>query len=185
MFALNIQHAHAAVAQHQRHGKFRANVFDGIDVARIGERIRYAHGMACRRRGAGDSLPHRNAQILRQLARIADRKAVLQVRAVAIEHQHAENFVVDVPLDQRRAARQHFVEIQRSVHLFADFCERGQHLGGHLECRRWGYGCVFVSGVHADVHYSRSAVAGRPDAIRYDFLTFAPSVSTPTSSRFR
>ncbi len=98
--------------------------------------------MARRRRASRNSLPQRNSQIVGQLTRISDREAVPQVTSIPFDHQHAEDFVVDVPLDQCRRSRQHFVQIQRSIHFLADFRKCRKHFRGHLRaavqrgCRR-------------------------------------------------
>src|SRR5207245_3398099 len=77
---------------------------------------------------------------------ITDREAVLKIGAVAVEHEHAENFIVDVALNERGGARQDFIEVQRGVHFIADFSERRQNFGGKLlparsEERRVGKEC--------------------------------------------
>ena len=78
MAALNIQHANALPAEHQRNGQFGTHGFNGIDIARILRDVADTHGMARGRRRSGNSLPDGNAQIFRQARRIADRKAMLQ-----------------------------------------------------------------------------------------------------------
>src|ERR1700694_1593911 len=82
---------------------------------------------------------------------------MLQVRAVAFHHQYAKNLVVNMALDERGCARQHFVEIERGIYLFAYLRERGQHFGRKL---RRGAGseriCVCFRRIHASEYYSRA-----------------------------
>src|SRR4051812_40860057 len=100
-------------------------------------------------RGAADSLPEWNAQTVRQFTRIANGKAVFEIGAVAIKHQHAKNFVVDVALDERCSARQHFVEIERRVDFVADLSERGENFGGELQAAAHRNRLsLFVSRIH-------------------------------------
>ncbi len=63
---------------------------------------------------------------------------MFEISAAAFDHQHAKNFVIDVALDERSGASQHFIEIQRRVNAFADFGERCQHFGGKrsIQCFR-------------------------------------------------
>ena len=65
--------------------------------------------------------PERDAKIFREIARVADGETMLQVGSVALEHQHAKDLVVDVAFDQHSRARQHLVQIERGINLFADF----------------------------------------------------------------
>ncbi len=83
MAALDIEYANALSAEHQRHREFGLHAFDGVDVARILRDIADANRLAGRSRGAGDSLPHRNAQIFRQARRIADGEAMLRYEPVS------------------------------------------------------------------------------------------------------
>src|SRR5580700_6252952 len=132
MPALNIEYADAFAAQHQRNSQFRTHIIDRVDISRIVQRIADAHWVAARCRRSADSLPEWYAEIRRKVRRITNRESMLQVRTIALEHQNAENLVVDMPFDQRCRTRQHFVEIKRRVDLFADLGERRQDLGGGL-----------------------------------------------------
>ncbi len=77
-------------------------------------------------------------EIFRKAWRIADGEAMRQVRARVVEHQHTKKFVVDVALDENGGVRQHFIEIERGVDLFADLRERRQDFRRHLELLRAG-----------------------------------------------
>jgi hypothetical protein len=45
--------------------------------------------------------------------------------------------------------RQDLIEVKRGIHLLADFRESGEHLSGHLWCKRGGILLGFrVCGVH-------------------------------------
>src|ERR1700686_3852837 len=81
---------------------------------------------------------------------------MLQVGTVALEHQHAKNLVIDVALDERGGARQHLVEVERSIHLFADLGQCCQNFGGSFRASLFG-GCTYfcVLGIHRMHHYSR------------------------------
>ncbi len=118
--ALNIQHADTLPLQHQRHGQFRLYAVNRIDIPRILGSIADSHGVARGRRRPGNPLPHGNPQIVGQLARIADGKSVPEVTSVTFDHQHAKNFIVNVPFDQSRRSRQDLVQIQRAVHTSAE-----------------------------------------------------------------
>ena len=130
--ALNIQHADALSPKHQRHGQFGAHAVDGIDVPRVFGSVADSYGVARGRRSSGNSLPQRNPQIVRQIARIADRETVPQISSLPLDHQHAKDFIVDVSLDQSRRSGQYLVRVQRGVHFLADFRECRQDLGGDL-----------------------------------------------------
>ena len=84
---------------------------------------------------------------------------MLQIRTIAaFEHQHAKNFVVDVPLDKRRCARKDFVQIQRSINLFPDLRQRRQNFRGNLRAAvRFSWLRLSVSGIHSIEHYNRRA----------------------------
>ena len=92
--------------------------------------VAYADGVASGCSGSGNALSHGNSQILRKFPGIADGEAMPKIASVALNHQHAEDFVINMPLDERRRASQYFIQLQRSVHFLADFSERGQHFGG-------------------------------------------------------
>ena len=147
--ALHVQHADAFPLQHQRHSQLGAHAVNRVDVARVFRRVAHAHGVPRGRSRPGDPLPQGDSQIIRKFARIADRKAVTDVTSVPFDHQHAENLVVNVPLDQRRRPRQNLVQIQRSVHFFADFRQCREDFRGHfrpaIQCRRCS---LCVCGIH-------------------------------------
>src|SRR5438128_6231183 len=111
--ALNIEHADAFAADHQRNSQLRAHAVNGIDVAWIFRGVADANRVAGGRSRAGDSLSQRDAQVFRQIARIADGEPVLQITSGGFDHEHAENLVIDDALDERRRAREDLVEIQR------------------------------------------------------------------------
>src|SRR5260370_27618535 len=97
MSALNVQHANTAVPQHQRHRKFRTDTLDSIDITGISERVSHANRMARRGRGARYSLPHRNAHVFHQLARIAARTAMPRGGSITLEHSHDHNLLIHIP----------------------------------------------------------------------------------------
>ncbi len=61
-----------------------------------------------------------------------------------IQQEDGEDLVVDQVFDQRRGFRQHIVQVERGVDLFADFGERGQCLGGEFDLR------VGLDGIHGN-----------------------------------
>ena len=76
--------------------------------------------------------------------------------AIAIDHQHTEEFIVYVALDQSGSAGQDLLQVKRGIHFLADFRESGEHLGGHLFRQRSGTRLGFrVRGVHELIYYSR------------------------------
>ena len=129
---LDIQHPDALSLQHQRHRQLGAHAVDGINVPRVLGSIAHSHGVAGGSRGSGNSLPQRNPQIVRQLARIPDGESVPEITSIPFDHQHAKDFIIDVSLDQSRRSGQNLVQVQRGVHFLADFRECRQDLGGDL-----------------------------------------------------
>ena len=85
--------------------------------------------------GACNSVAERDAQIRREIGRIADGKAVPKGGAALFHQQDTKNFVVDVPFDERGCARQNFVKIEGSVHFLADFGKGREYLGRHFAAR--------------------------------------------------
>ena len=78
------------------------------------------------------ALPDWNPKVLRQARGITNGNPVSQAIAVAIDHEHAEKLIVDMPLDERRGVGKDLIEVQRCIYLFADFRECGEQIGGHL-----------------------------------------------------
>jgi len=154
--ALNIKHANTLAAKHQRHRELRPHIIDRVDVPRVFRRVAHTHGVpgSCRR--ATDPLTQRDPQIFREIARIPDRKAMLQVGSISFKHQHAKNFVIDVPLNKHSGARQHLVKIERSIYLFADFGQCCQDFSGSFRtsvfCDR---PCLCFGGIHPRDYYNR------------------------------
>src|SRR5438876_12243273 len=109
MAALNIQDAHAFTAHDERNGQFRTHAVDGVDVPGVLGRIADANRMAGGPGRPGYSLPHGDAQAFREFPRIADGKPVTEIASVPFDHQYAEDFVINVSLDERRGARQDFI----------------------------------------------------------------------------
>ena len=58
--ALDVKHADALPAEHQRHGKFRTDAFDRVYVAGVLRDVAYKHGVAGACGRSRDSLPYRN-----------------------------------------------------------------------------------------------------------------------------
>src|ERR1700751_901 len=122
--ALDIQNANAFAMNHQRDSQFGAHAVNRIDVARIVGNIAYADGVAGCGSGSGNSLSDWNTEIFRQIAWIAYGKAMLQ--NAFFNQKDAEDFVVNVLLDERSGAGKNFVEIQGSVDLLTDFGKCGE-----------------------------------------------------------
>ena len=72
-----------------------------------------------------------------------------QIGSIAFNHQHAKDFVVDVPLDESCRPRQDLVQIQRGVHFFADFRQSGQDFGRDLRSTAQRSYCrMFIRMIH-------------------------------------
>ena len=131
--ALDVEHAGTFAAQHEGNGEFGADAIDGIDVAGIDGDIADANGMSGGRGGAGNSLPDGDAKIFCEAGGIADGETVDEI--VAVDHENAEEFVVDVTLDEDGSVRENLVEIERGVDLFADFRKGGDDFCGNFGLR--------------------------------------------------
>src|SRR6516164_6351034 len=136
--ALDVEHTDALPLNHQGHCQLRTDAVDGIDVTRIARNVADPHRMPRRRGGTGDSLADWNAKIVRKVSRIADGKAMLE--STFVDQEHPEDFVVNMFLDQRGGARQHLIEVQRSVHLFANFGKGSENFGGDFAMGNEFYG---------------------------------------------
>src|SRR5260370_35422158 len=86
--------------------------------------------MASGRGSSGNSLPERDTEVVGEFARISDGETRLKGAGALFKKQDAEDFVVDLLLDKRGTARQHFVQPNRCVRFFADFADRREPLGG-------------------------------------------------------
>ena len=123
MLALNIEDTDNLGAKYEGNCEFGANAVDGIDVSRILGNIADANRVASAGCGTGNSLPNGNSEVFREARGIADGETMLEIGAIAIDHQHAEEFVVDVFLDENGSFGQDLIEVQRRVDLLADFSE--------------------------------------------------------------
>jgi len=119
----DIQHADALSLQHQRHGQFRRT----LSIALI-----YRASLEVSLTRTEWPVPPRpvipcpwESANCRQLARVADGKSV-RSNFRHLRHQHAKNFIVNVPFDQSRRSRQDLARFQRAVHFLADFRQRGR-----------------------------------------------------------
>src|SRR5207237_10931451 len=104
-----------------RHRQRRSGPYDvaRIDVSGVLASVASALGMASSCGRSRDSLPQGDAQIFSHLSGIADGETMPKIASVPFDHEHAKDFVVNMPLDERRRARQYFVQVHRGIHFLA------------------------------------------------------------------
>ena len=109
--AFDVEDANHATAHNQWNCQFGSDRVERIQIARVlanvGDADRLTRG--CSR--TDDSLGHGNSPVLHHLRTMADGKAKIHLIGPLFGQHDREDFIIDQPLNLRRSACKHFVQI--------------------------------------------------------------------------
>ncbi len=124
--ALQVDDADQPVLEHQRHRQLRPHL-DPVAagrVVRIQVDVRYANGLAQRRRGPGHAVSQREPALGDETLVVLERKGVRQKLRVLVPQHHREHLVVDQPLHQTGDRAQQLLAVQDRRQLTADLVQQ-------------------------------------------------------------
>ena len=125
---LEIEHADAAVFQHQRNHQLRPRRVHHLDVARVGRYVGNVDRNFVQRRVADQPLPELDVRHV-DLVAVPHRDLDLQLAGPVVNEEDAERAVVDDAAGQIRDPRQQLVEVENRAELAADLRQRLERAG--------------------------------------------------------
>ena len=133
--AFDVEDADYAAAHNQRNGQFRSDGVERVQIARVLANVGDADRLARGRGRTDDSLGHGNSPVLHHLRAMTDGKAKIHLVGSLFGQHDREDFIIDQPLDLRRSACEHFVQIQRGVNFLANLGENRESLRRKIQLR--------------------------------------------------